>query len=83
MRMKTVSAVEARKNFGHLLNIVSLTHTDVIIERAGKKIARITSLDNSDLPLKLDLRKARGLGKSLWRDVDVDNYIQKERAQWG
>ena len=39
----TVSAVKARQNLGELLNIVSLRHEDVIIERAGKKIARLTA----------------------------------------
>lgn len=41
----TVSAVKARQNLGELLNIVSLKHEDVIIERAGKKIARLTSVE--------------------------------------
>lgn len=41
----TVSAVKARQNLGELLNIVSLRHEDVIIERAGKKIARLTSVE--------------------------------------
>ncbi len=41
----TVSAVKARQNLGELLNIVSLRHEDVIIERAGKKIARLTTLE--------------------------------------
>ncbi len=80
--MKIVSAVEARKNFGHLLNLVSLTHTDVLIERAGKKIARLTSVVNPELPLKLDLRKAKGLGKEVWADIHADEYVEKERAQW-
>ena len=80
--MKTVSAVEARKNFGHILNIVSLTHTDVLIERAGKKIARLTSVVNPDKPLKLDLRKAKGLGKKIWAEVHADEYVARERAQW-
>ena len=39
----TVSAVKARQNLGELLDIVSLRHEDVIIERAGKKIARLTA----------------------------------------
>jgi prevent-host-death family protein len=41
----TVSAVKARQNLGELLNIVSIRHEDVIIERAGKKIARLTSVE--------------------------------------
>ncbi len=48
--MKAISAVEARANFGRLLNIVSLTHTDVVIERAGKPIARLTFADRSVAP---------------------------------
>jgi len=83
--VKTISAVKARNNFGRLLNIVSLTHTDVIIERAGKPIARLTSADKSVSPRstgKLDWRKTRGLGKSIWRRIDADTYIQEERDQW-
>jgi len=83
--MKTISAVEARTNLGRILNIVSLTHTDIIIERAGKQIARLTSVDepaSSHLPGRLDWRKARGLGKSTWRRVNVEAYLQKERDQW-
>lgn len=41
----TVSAVKARQNLGELLNIVSIKHEDVIIERSGKKIARLTSVE--------------------------------------
>ena len=41
----TVTAVKARQNLGELLNIVSIKHEDVIIERAGKKIARLTSVE--------------------------------------
>ncbi len=84
--MKTISAMEARTNLGRILNIVSLTHVDVIIERAGKKIARLTSVDQfapSRMPGKLDWRKARGLGKSVWRRANgVEAYIRKERDQW-
>jgi antitoxin (DNA-binding transcriptional repressor) of toxin-antitoxin stability system len=41
----TVSAVKARQNLGELLNLVSIKHEEVIIERAGKKIARLTAID--------------------------------------
>lgn len=80
--MKIVSAMELRKHFGHILNVVSLTHSDVIIERAGKKIARLTAVEDSDLSSKLDLRKAKGLGKALWRGIDVDQYVKNEREGW-
>ncbi len=80
--MKTVTAMEARRTFGHLLNIVSLTHTDVVIERAGKKIARLTSPVRADSPMKLDLRDAKGLGKAVWGNIDASEYVKKEREQW-
>ena len=84
--MKTISAVEARTNLGRILNIVSLTHADIIIERAGKQIARLTSVEEPaprGSSGKLDWRKARGLGKAAWRRInDVDAYLKKERDQW-
>ena len=43
----TVTAVKARQNLGELLNLVSIKHEEVIIERAGKKIARLTAIDDS------------------------------------
>jgi antitoxin (DNA-binding transcriptional repressor) of toxin-antitoxin stability system len=43
----TVSAVKARQNLGELLNLVSIKHEEVIIERAGKKIARLTAIDDN------------------------------------
>jgi len=78
------SAMEARRNLGRLLNIVSLTDEDVIIERAGKPIARLSSCDDCAVPAsgKLDLRRARGLGRDLWRSLDSDAYVQQERAAW-
>ena len=29
------------------------------------------------------LRELQGLGKSVWQDVDLDEYIRQERASWG
>ena len=42
----TVTAVKARQNLGELLNLVSIKHEEVIIERAGKKIARLIAIDD-------------------------------------
>jgi hypothetical protein len=30
----------------------------------------------------LDFRDAAGLGKEVWRSVDVEAYIQQERSSW-
>lgn len=45
----TVSAVKARQNLGELLNLVSIKHEEVIIERAGKKIAKLTTIDEGTM----------------------------------
>lgn len=81
---ESVSAVEARQKLGELLNKVDLMHKEIIIERAGKKIARLSPIGRiiSRPTGRLDFRKAAGLGKEIWQDVDVDNYLQKERDQW-
>lgn len=80
----TVSAVDARRTMGKLLNVVLLKHEDVIIERSGKPVARLTACATavSGSGEKLDLRTARGLGKGLWRNVDVSQYLAGERDQW-
>ena len=30
----------------------------------------------------LSLRGLKGLGKEIWKDVDVEDYIKKERESW-
>ncbi|HCE45367.1 MAG TPA: type II toxin-antitoxin system Phd/YefM family antitoxin [Lentisphaeria bacterium] len=83
---KTVSALEARRNFGMLLNRVFLNNEEIIIERAGKKIARLMSCSRKeDVNLKkgkLDFRKAKGLGREIWKKIDADEYVRKERSEW-
>lgn len=29
------------------------------------------------------LLELRGLGKSVWRNIDVDEYLRRERSSWG
>jgi antitoxin (DNA-binding transcriptional repressor) of toxin-antitoxin stability system len=80
-----VSAMEARRRFGELLNRVLLANEEIIIERAGKKIAKLSRV-NDTLPTtnqgKLDFRKARGMGHEIWKQIDVEDYISKERKEW-
>jgi len=82
----TVSAMEARRNFGHLLNTVALTHTSVTIERVGKPIAQLVGIGSPGKarrsPAKLDIRSYRGMGKELWQSVEAERYITGERAAW-
>ena len=62
---KTVSAMEARKSFGLLLNQVSLKNEDILIERSGKPLARLVS-ENAAEPDKLDFRDIGKLPSAIW-----------------
>ncbi len=80
-----ISAVEARKKFGELLNRVSLMGEEIIIERSGKKIAKLTGASVSQKKkksAKLDFRKSAGLGSDIWKEVDVEKYVKEERDNW-
>ena len=81
---QSISAVEARQRFGEMLNRVALRREEIIIERAGKQIARLSPIDDrpSRPQGKLDFRKAAGLGKEIWEGIDVDEYLQTEREAW-
>ena len=80
-----VSAVDARKHLGHLLKIVEITGDDVIIERSGKKVARIVRYEEPAYEgetKRLMLHDAQGLGKELWKNVNIEDYLKKEREEW-
>ncbi len=79
-----ISAVEARKNLGKFLNIVNLRSEEIIIERAGKPIAKLVPCQGTRVSKNSpgDFRRTRGLGKELWKKIDADSYIKKEREEW-
>ena len=81
---RSVSAVEARQKLGEILNRVALRQEEIIIERAGKKIARLSPIEDvaPRSSGKLDFRKAAGLGKEFWQEIDVDAYLRRERDEW-
>ena len=84
---KVVSAVNARRGFGELLNRVALTHEDIVIERAGKRLARLVPVGEGTSASqgtdgKVDFRDSAGLGKSFWQQIDVDGYLAGEREEW-
>lgn len=31
---------------------------------------------------RLSLKDLKGLGKEIWKDIDVEDYIKKERESW-
>ena len=80
-----VTAVEARQKLGDLLNRVTLLQEEIIIERAGKPLARLSPIQKRGKPAchKLDFRKAAGLGADSWKEIDVMEYVRQERDEWG
>ena len=82
---QSISAVEARQKLGEMLNRVALRREEIIIERAGRKIARLSPVDDEKpRPMgRLDFRKAAGLGREIWENMDVDAYLRQERDEWG
>jgi prevent-host-death family protein len=62
---KIVSAMEMRQNFGNLLNQVALTNEEIVIERAGKPLARLVNVHEKESE-KLDFRDIGKLPSSIW-----------------
>jgi antitoxin (DNA-binding transcriptional repressor) of toxin-antitoxin stability system len=80
-----ISAVEARRKFGEMLNRVILKGEVITIKRAGKIVAKLVRPDYGTEEARettLDFRASRGLGKSIWADIVAEDYIHTERDEW-
>lgn len=64
---KVVSAMEVRQNFGNLLNQVALKDEEIVIERAGKPLARLVSVHTATTG-KLDFRDITKLPNQIWEE---------------
>ncbi len=64
---KVVSAMEVRQNFGSLLNQVSIKDEEVVIERAGKPLARLVGVNAPSAGL-LDFRDIGKLPNRIWEE---------------
>lgn len=59
--------MEVRQNFGNLLNQVSLKDEEIVIERAGKPLARLVSVNAPSAGL-LDFRDISKLPNNIWEE---------------
>ncbi|SHK98838.1 prevent-host-death family protein [Fibrobacter sp. UWT2] len=59
--------MEVRQNFGSMLNQVSLKDEEIVIERAGKPLARLVSVNAPTAGL-LDFRDISKLPNHIWED---------------
>ena len=88
--MKTMSAMEVRKHFGAVMDEVRLKSETIILERAGRPIARIEPCREERKEdaefikrIRLDaLEKLRGLGADSPRADDLDAWLADERSGW-
>jgi prevent-host-death family protein len=60
---KIVSAMKARQNLGQIMNEVSLRGDDVIIERAGKPVAVLVSMEKYQILEKDRQEASQAIGK--------------------
>jgi len=61
--LKKVSAMKARQNFGQVMNEVSLKGDDYVIERAGKPLVAIISMEKYQIIQKEREETLRTLDK--------------------
>ncbi len=62
--LKTISAMQARQSLGRVMNEVALKGDDYIIERDGKPIVAVVSLDKFSV-----LQKERGEAQQLLTEI--------------
>ena len=72
--IKTISALNARHNFGQVMNEVSLKGDEYVIERAGKPLVVMISVDKYD-----QLQKTREAAKDVFFKV-VDKIHKGNRG---
>ena len=62
--------MEVRQNFGLMLNQVSLKDEEIVIERAGKPLARLVSVSAPTAGL-LDFRDIGKLPNDIWEEPSL------------
>lgn len=70
--MRTVSAYDARVRFGELLNEVYYRDEEIIIERKGKPMVKISKVEKPKT--KADFNAFAAAAGS-WKDFDTDEFM--------
>lgn len=66
--LKKISAMKARQNLGQIMNEVSLRGDDYIIERAGKPLVAVVSMEKFHA-LQKDQDAARSALEQIWGKI--------------
>ena len=70
--MRTISAYDARVNFGELLNEVYYRDEEIIVERKGKPMVKISKVEKPKT--ETDLKAFRASAGS-WENIDTDAFL--------
>lgn len=70
--LKKLSALKARQNLGQVMNEVSLKGDDYVIERAGKPLVAIISMEKYRTLQKEREEVLRALG-TMWEKMEREN----------
>ena len=77
--LKKLSALKARQNLGQVMNEVSLKGDDYVIERAGKPLVAIISMEKYQILQKGREEALRALGK-VWGKMKGEKPEVVERT---
>ena len=86
--MKTMSAMQVRREFGAVLDEVRIRAVTIVVERAGKPVAILAPIEgkrqaeDSIGRMRAALRKMDGLGAKSPRDGNMDGWLNEERDSW-
>ena len=76
---KTISALEARQNLGRVMNEVALRGDDYIIERAGRPVVAMISMERYQV-LQKDLDEFFDSLNLMRRDIKKEDYKLIDQA---
>ena len=82
--VKTVSAYEARTNLGELINLAYYQGVEIIIEKMGKPMVKLTKVDKKEEKIEDYEKKIRRF-TGIWANKDgkiIEKYARKFRKEF-
>jgi hypothetical protein len=70
------------KQIDIIINDIKVLDYDGKLELLEKLVRLIRSPEREKIKKGRSLLDLRGLGKEIWKDINVDEYIDKERNSW-
>ena len=70
------------KQIDVIINNIKVLDYDDKLELLEKLVGLIRRPEHEKIKKGRSLLDLRGLGKEIWKDINVDEYIDKERNSW-